>query len=78
MAANGNGGPADPADRLVDEYSRRFMSGQMSPYMRQQLLGYLNTIDHSWYHPNGTDWRLLRVQRALYLVLTSPEYMIQK
>ncbi len=78
LAANGNGGPSDPADRLVDEYNKRFMSGQMSPYMRQQLLGYLNTIDHTWYHDSGTDWRELRVDRALYLVLTSPEYMIQK
>lgn len=78
LAANGNGGPADPSDRLVDAYNIRFMSGQMSPYMRDQLVNYLNTIDSSWWHPDGTNWRLLRVQRALHLVLTSPEYMIQK
>lgn len=78
LAANGNGGPSDPADRLVDEYNKRFMSGQMSPYMRQTVLDYLNTIDSNTYHPSGTDWRLLRVNRALFLILTSPEYMIQK
>lgn len=78
LAGNGNGGSADPSDRLVDAYNLRFMSGQMSPYMRDQLVSYLNTIDSTTYHPNGTDWRLLRVDRALYLVLTSPEYMIQK
>ena len=53
------------------------MSGQMSPYMRDQLVSYLNTIDSTW--ANGSqDWRLQRVYRALYLILTSPEYMIQK
>lgn len=78
LAGSGNGGSADPSDRLVDAYNIRFMSGQMSPYMRNQLVQYLNTIDSTWDHPTGTDWRLLRVYRALYLVLTSPEYMIQK
>ena len=77
LAGSGQGGPTDPSDRLVDEYSKRFMSSQMSPYMRNQLVSYLNTIDHTW--ANGSeDWRLERVYRALYLVLTSPEYMIQK
>jgi uncharacterized protein (DUF1800 family) len=76
LAGSGSGGASDPADRLVDEYSKRFMSGQMSPYMRNQLLTALNPINsHS---TNTGDWRLQRIYRALYLVLTSPEYMIQK
>jgi uncharacterized protein (DUF1800 family) len=78
LAGSANGGPADPADALVDAYNKRFMSGQMSPYMRDQLVGYLNTIDSTWAYPPGSDWRLQRVDRALYLILTSPEYMIQK
>ncbi|MBS0569607.1 MAG: DUF1800 family protein [Proteobacteria bacterium] len=78
LAGSANGGSADPSDRLVDAYNIRFMSGQMSPFMRDQLVSYLNTIDSTWDRPNGTDWRLLRVYRALYLVLTSPEYMVQK
>ncbi|MGH8042130.1 MAG: DUF1800 domain-containing protein [Rudaea sp.] len=77
LAGSGSGGVSDPADKLVDEYSKRFMSGQMSPYMRNQLLTDLNPINHNWAQ-NGQDWRLQRVYRALYLVLTSPEYMIQK
>jgi hypothetical protein len=77
LAGSGQGGPTDPSDRLVDEYNKRFMSGQMSPYMRNQLVTYLNTIDHTW-ASTGEDWRLERIRRALYLVLTSPEYMIQK
>jgi uncharacterized protein (DUF1800 family) len=78
LAGSSNGGSADPSDRLVDAYNIRFMSGQMSPYMRNQLVSYLNTIDSSWANPQGSDWRLQRVYRALYLVLTSPEYMVQK
>ena len=77
LAGSGNGGPSDPSDRLVDAYSTRFMSGQMSPFMRQSLIGYLNMIDSS-YANDGEDWRLERIYRALYLILNSPEYMIQK
>ncbi len=77
LAGSAQGGPSDPADRLVDAYNLRFMSGQMSSYMRQILLDYLNPIDSSWADA-GEDWRIERVNRALYLVLTSPEYAIQK
>jgi len=77
LAGNANGGPSDPSDRLVDAYSARFMSGQMSPFMRQGLITYLNTID-SDYANDGEDWRLERIYRALYLIFNSPEYMIQK
>ena len=77
LAGSGLGGPTDPADRLVDAYNKRFMSGQMSPYMRDQLLTDLNPIDNTWAN-NGEDWRVERIKRALFLILTSPEYMIQK
>jgi hypothetical protein len=77
LAGSGNGGAGDPADRLVDAYNTRFMAGQMSSFMRDILLGYLNPIDSTWVD-DGTDWRLHRVRRALYLILTSPEYAIQK
>lgn len=76
LAGSANGGPADPATRLVDAYNVRFMSGQMSPFMRQTLLAYLNPIDSTW--GDAADWRLWRIQAALYLIFTSPEYMIQK
>ncbi len=77
LAGNSHGGAADPSDRLVDAYNRRFMSGQMSPFMRAQLIQYLNKIDSSDAE-NNEDWRLQRIYRALYLIVTSPEYMIQK
>ncbi|MBS0583535.1 MAG: DUF1800 domain-containing protein [Proteobacteria bacterium] len=78
LAGSGQGGPADPADRLVDAYNVRFMGGQMSTYMRTTLLNYLNRIDHYWDNGGTQDWRIARIQRALYLILTSPEYAIQK
>ena len=77
LAGSGSGGVADPATRLVDAYNTRFMSGQMSPFMRQALLNYLNPINSSW-TDGVSDWRLWRIHTALYLITTSPEYMIQK
>jgi uncharacterized protein (DUF1800 family) len=74
LAGSTTGGVADPADRLVDAYNTRFMSGQMSPFMRKTLIDYLNVIDSSW----GSDWKTQRTYRALYLIFNSPEYMIQK
>jgi len=77
LAGSAKGGASDPADRLVDAYNLRFMSGQMSTYMRGILLAYLNPIDATWADGNE-DWRRERIQRALYLILASPEYAIQK
>jgi len=71
LAASAAGGGAD---NLVDEYNKRFMSGQMSPFMRNNLLVYLNTITSS----DGADWKQQRAMNALYMILASPEYMIQK
>ncbi|HSC11971.1 MAG TPA: DUF1800 family protein [Rhodanobacteraceae bacterium] len=62
LTANGNAA-------LIDRYSKLFMSGQMSPFMRQTLLTYLNSLGGS---------AKQRVNALLMLVLTSPEYMIQK
>jgi hypothetical protein len=79
LAGSASGGVGDPSGALVDAYNKRFMSGQMSPFMRQALVSYLDTIDSSWVYPAGAyDWRMIRVSRALYLIFTSPEYMIQK
>ncbi len=60
---------------LVDEYNKRFMSNQMSPFMHQTLTDYLDTITQD---DAGTDWRIWRIKSALYLILSSPEYMVQK
>jgi uncharacterized protein (DUF1800 family) len=72
LAGGASGGPADA---LVDAYNHRFMAGQMSPFMRQTLLNDLNAFDNSSW---GADWKTQRINRALYLIFTSPEYMVQK
>jgi len=64
---------ADPA-ALVDRYSLLLMGGQMSPFMRGVLVARLNQMRAGDYDDLG----LARVQEALYLVLTSPEYSVQK
>ena len=46
----------------------------MSPFMRQTLLSYLNQIASG----DGANWRAMRISRALLLIMTSPEYMVQK
>lgn len=74
LAGSANGGPGDPADRLVDAYNLRFMSGQMSPFMRATLLSVLNPIGVA----DGPDWKQRRINRALLLIQTSAEYMVQK
>ena len=56
---------------LIDRYDLLFLSGQMSPQMRQILLARLNAID------NGNGGRD-RVQEALYFIMNSPEYIVQK
>jgi len=79
LAGSANGGVADPADSLVDAYNIRFMSGQMSPFMRQTLLNALNPLSSVNYNSNAfANWKLERVSMALWLIQNSPEYMIQK
>ncbi|HNR91277.1 MAG TPA: DUF1800 domain-containing protein [Dokdonella sp.] len=60
----------DPAG-LIERYNLLFMSGQMSPFMRETLLTRLNAI-------SGNNRARLRIQHALYLILNSPEYVVQK
>ncbi|MDE2083365.1 MAG: DUF1800 domain-containing protein [Xanthomonadaceae bacterium] len=74
LAGIANGGLSDPATALIAEYNTRFMSGQMSPFMQQQLHNAVDVIDSTY----GPDWKTQRIDRALYLISISPEYMIQK
>ena len=79
LAGNANGGAGDPADKLVDAYNIRFMSGQMSPYMRQTLLTALDPVSSSNFNSSRfPNWQFERISKALLLILTSPEYMVQK
>ena len=79
LAGNGSGGPGNPATALVDAYNLRFMSGQMSPFMRQTLLAALNPVGSGNFDDNAfASWQFERISKALLLIITSPEYMIQK
>lgn len=60
----------DPAG-LIERYNLLFLSGQMSPAMRATLLTRLVEI-------TGSTRGRQRVQHALYLILNSPEYVVQK
>ena len=65
---------SNPA-QLIDQYNLLFLSGQMSNFMRGILLTRLNAITEG---NNGASLGVFRVQHALYLILNSPEYAIQK
>jgi uncharacterized protein (DUF1800 family) len=60
---------------LIDKYNLLFMSGQMSPFMKSILLNRLNAITDG---NRGASTGTFRVQHALYLILNSPEYSVQK
>lgn len=61
---------ADPA-ALVERYNLLFLSGQMSPRLKQLVVQRVAAIPNA---NNGRD----RVQEALFLTLNAPEYVIQK
>jgi uncharacterized protein (DUF1800 family) len=64
---------AHQPERLLERYSLLFMARRMSPQMYQILLAHLRSIGtHEW------EWRRQRVQDALWLILTSPEYVVEK
>jgi uncharacterized protein (DUF1800 family) len=65
---------SNPA-QLVDNYNLLFLSGQMSPFMKNVLVTRLNAISSG---NRGASKGVLRVQHAQYLILNSPEYSVQK
>lgn len=58
--------------RLVDRYDLLFMNRTMSDFMFDTLVNHLGTL------PNSTNGRRQRVQDAAWLILSSPEYAIQR
>ena len=65
---------AADAGALVDRYNLLFLSGRMSPSMRQTLVTYLQQNVPG----NTVDGRRQRVKDTLYLIVNSPEYVVQK
>ncbi|MEM9305332.1 MAG: DUF1800 family protein [Pseudomonadota bacterium] len=65
---------AGNARRLVNHIDLLFLAGNMSRGMRTILIDHIEDIEpESW-----EGWRRERVQDALWLVLTSPEYVVEK
>lgn len=64
---------AHDAAALVDRYNLLFMGGSMSAAMRTLLVNHLNGMSSG-----NNDQRRARVQDALWLILTSPEYVVEK
>jgi uncharacterized protein (DUF1800 family) len=67
---------ASGPDALIDELDRLFLSGQMSSGMRPNLRSYLQAAGDPATLDLDTRRALLR--ETLYLVLTSPEYAVQR
>lgn len=61
----------DPPE-LLDELDTLLLSGGMTDTFRTTLLDYLQTIDAT------ADSGLLRLQEAIYLIVSSPQYSIQR
>ncbi len=65
---------ADTPAALIDRYNLLFMGGTMSAPMRTVLINQLGTLNNG----NLTARRRERVQDALWLIFTSPEYVVEK
>ncbi len=65
---------------LVDELSRRLLHGAMSPAMRSQVVQALNAIAPTDPVPPADvlGGKLRRVQAAVYLVLTAPQFQVER
>jgi uncharacterized protein (DUF1800 family) len=64
---------AADANALLNRYDVLFLSGQMSARMRQILIDRLNGMPAS-----TVAQRRERVQEALYLIVNSPDYVVQR
>ena len=62
----------DQPNQLIDTLNQLLLHGTMSADMRQSVLTAVTSI------PNTTANRRLRVRTAIYLILTSPQYQVQR
>jgi uncharacterized protein (DUF1800 family) len=63
-------------EKLIDHLDERFMFGAMSPGLRAQILATFAALP-GWFDFT-TERQTARAQAALYLVLNSPEFFVQK
>jgi uncharacterized protein (DUF1800 family) len=63
-------------EKLIDHLDERFLFGAMSPELRSQILSTFAALP-GWFDFT-TERQTARAQAALYLVLNSPEFFVQK
>ncbi|PIE89007.1 MAG: hypothetical protein CR997_13495 [Acidobacteria bacterium] len=69
---------ASEPDQLIDHLDLLFMAGQMSQELKSDLVALVETIDMENFLEGSQQEGLLRVFMAVYLVITSPEYVVQR
>lgn len=68
---------ADDPEALIDRLALLFTAGQLSPAVRQLLVEHVaNEPFYDW--RSDTETRRIRVQDALWLLLVSPDYVVEK
>jgi uncharacterized protein (DUF1800 family) len=68
------------AVRLIDRYDLLFMNRTMSTQMFNVLVNHINSLDNDS-NPNNAlpqEYQLQRVQDAIWLIQTSPEYVVER
>ena len=68
--------PLQAQNRLIDHLDVRFLFGKMSPQLRSQILAAYGSLP-GWFGFTN-ERQEARVELALYLVLNSPEFFVQK
>jgi uncharacterized protein (DUF1800 family) len=68
--------PQQAQGKLIDHLDERFLFGAMSPQLRSQILAAFAALP-SWFDYT-TERQTSRARAALYLVLNSPEFFVQK
>jgi hypothetical protein len=70
---------AEKPDQLADRLNRVLLSGQMSAALRKRVIDSVNSYAVSSTDANqAAQARTNRVKAALLIVMTSPEYLVQK
>ena len=70
---------ADQPDLLADRLNRLLLAGQMSSALRKRVLDTLNAYTISPTDLNqASQAKTNRVKAAVLLVMTSPEYLVQR
>ena len=67
---------ANDPERLLDSLNLLLLSGSMSPAMRQTLIEHLNSIEIP--QENRSEALTERVNEAIFLIVTSPEFSTQR